>query len=50
MKAVLQYAGEVRSYLQDHPVESEFTFLQQPIALQQTAIVLPNGAPILPKP
>jgi peptidoglycan lytic transglycosylase B len=50
MNAVLKYADGVRSYLKDHPVESEFAFLQQPITLQQTAIVLPDGALSFPKP
>jgi membrane-bound lytic murein transglycosylase B len=50
MKAVLKYADEVRSYLKDHPVDSELAFLRQPIALPQTAIVVPDGAPSLPKP
>jgi membrane-bound lytic murein transglycosylase B len=50
MKAVLKYADGVRSYLQDHPVESELTFLPQLIAPQQIAIVVPDGAPALPRP
>jgi membrane-bound lytic murein transglycosylase B len=50
MNAVLKYAGAVRSYLDDHPVEPELTFLQQPIELQQTAIALPDGTQIRPQP
>ena len=49
MKAVLKYADEVRSYLKDHPVDSELTFLQ-PIELQTTVNAAPDDAPALPKP
>jgi membrane-bound lytic murein transglycosylase B len=50
MKAVLLYADQVRSYLNDHPVESEATFLLQPVSMPQTPIVLPDGSRIQDHP
>jgi membrane-bound lytic murein transglycosylase B len=50
MKAVLKYADAVRAYVKEHPLESEFAFLKQPIKLEQTAIAIPDASQLLVKP
>jgi membrane-bound lytic murein transglycosylase B len=48
MKAVLRYAGEVRAYLKDHPVESESTFVLEPLTLRENRILSADDSEHLP--